>query len=293
MKKYILIFILILPIKVLYANENLHERFFSYKLITKNTLTFLNSQDLVDKQKDFSICLDKLTHPALSKELINTANDKKFDWKFWLQLITILILIRSIYESYFATRAKTYFEVYKIINDSDNTKEIDDLKKLIKSEGESKNDWLSNESACSMARNITNRYQIIAHMVERGFIIKSFFYENFSGTLLDVYDVCLPYIIKRRKESGRYIQNKSSNIELLYLRRDLERLALKSWLYQYSLCFKVPIKVIIGKNNQNENGDFFSVIDPDKTGKKTVRARIKYLKRKTLFISSLKMFFLK
>ena len=112
------------------------------------------------------------------------------------------------------------------------------------------------------ANDISNRYQIVAHLIERGFLDKSLFFENFSGTLMNIWELCAPLIAYKRRSV--------SNV--LYLRRDLERVALQAWLYQINLNFKTSISLLDECNNLEK-------IEPTPESISKVKIRIKYLKR--------------
>jgi hypothetical protein len=79
---------------------------------------------------------------------------------------------------------------------------------------------------------------VVAHLVERDFVSRDLFLENFSGTALFAWNLCAPYVAQRRA-----LENTS------YIRRDFERLALQSWLYQANSGASVPISFI---ENQSE-----------------------------------------
>lgn len=81
---------------------------------------------------------------------------------------------------------------------------------------------------------------------------------------MGVWDLCAPLITEKRKKA----------FNVLYLRRDFERLALKSWLYQYHLGYKVPITIL------NENSGLTKIL-PDKDGVDIVCDRMKKLERKS------------
>jgi hypothetical protein len=185
-------------------------------------------------------------------------------------LINLIVLIATLICIIFYTRftsrsntGQTYFKIMKSVNSRSNTQEIESLIKMVNYKQTSLtniDDW--NEESSQLARVISSRYQIIAHLVERGFLERIYFFENFSGTLLQVWDICAPYISKRRSE----YQN------TIYFRRDLERLALESWIYQYNLGFKIPV-TILDENSKPQK------YNHDKETLDKVKNRIKQLKR--------------
>lgn len=193
-------------------------------------------------------------------------------WQAWIQLVTLFLILRYVYDTYRTARADTYFEVMKSLNNTENDTEIRELKRITRYEVSkvgTMDDWPTHSKARQFANNVTNRYQIVAHMVERGFLDKVLFFENFSGTLMNVWDVCAPFIAEKRIAADNVI----------YLRRDLERLALESWLYQCSLGFRKPINVL-------DNEHAVTKVQPNPAGERVVRHRIRALRRRHLLAVS-------
>jgi Domain of unknown function (DUF4760) len=150
-------------------------------------------------------------------------------------IIGVLLLLRSVLDTYRTVRANAYFAIMNEINGKENLEQIDKLKKLIDKPSISilnADKWP--KDAIKLARIISNRYQIVAHLVERDFLSKAVFLENFSGTMMDVWNSCAPYIQMRR----------TANNNSRYLRRDLERLALQCFLYQVDAGFDAKVTVL-------------------------------------------------
>jgi len=197
-----------------------------------------------------------------------------------IQLINLIVLFATliciIFYTIFTSRSnigQTYFKIMKSVNSRSNTHQIDRLIKMVnyKQNSLTKIDaW--NEDSYPLARVISSRYQIIAHLVERGFLKRIYFFENFSGSLLQAWDICAPYISKRRNE----YQN------TIYFRRDLERLALESWIYQNNLGFKIPVTILDEKNKPQKYNPNPETIDK-------VKNRIKRLKRENRVIANYKI----
>jgi len=177
-----------------------------------------------------------------------------------VQALTLIAIFRYVYDTYRSTSAHTYFQVVKDLNNENNILATKELKNLIKKDdlySKDLDEW--NPRAIELARTITNRYQIVAHMVERNFLNKAIFFENFSGTMMDVWNTCAYFIHHRRQAFNN----------TLYLRRDLERLALQAWLYQLSIGYETSIKLI----NNNHIQDCYA------KDKYKVKRRIEMIKR--------------
>ena len=186
-----------------------------------------------------------------------------------VQSLTLIALFRYVYDTYKNTRAQTYFQVVEDLNSIENQNETKELKKMINDNNLNELDLSAwDNRAIELAQGITNRYQIVAHMVERNFLNKLLFFENFSGTMMDVWNICAYFIMKRRQ-----IFNNT-----LYIRRDLERLALQAWLYQLSIGFETRIKLLNSENTL--------ISELSSENKNVVERRIEEIKRDNLFLNS-------
>jgi hypothetical protein len=100
--------------------------------------------------------------------------------------------------------------------------------------------------------------------------------------------MCSPFILNKREQAKTNIsipysesdKKKFRSLELSYLRRDFEKVALECWLYQCNIGYLVPINVIDSKKNK------LLIAKPDYEGEQIVRNRIKEIKRDCLFRSS-------
>lgn len=186
-----------------------------------------------------------------------------------VQSLTLIALLRYVFDTYKNTRAQTYFKIVGDLNHFENQNNTKELKTLIVTHNLNSTELSAwDPRAMELAQDITNRYQIVAHMVERNFLNKYLFFENFSGTMMDVWNTCAYYIMKRRQ-----IFNNT-----LYLRRDLERLALQAWLYQISIGYETTIKLL--------NNDNTSILELSSESINIVERRIEEIKRENLFFNS-------
>lgn len=215
-------------------------------------------------------------------ESVQAVNLSIIDWlTLWLepqtlvQIFGIIFLIVSLRQAYFSISANTYIQVMEKINNSQNDENVKKLRNYLETlSTEVKSDaslWSKDER--DLANILTNSYQIVAHMVERQFLSKVLFIENFSGTLMDVYNMCAPHIALKRIEAVNKSLLKKS--QLSYLRRDLERLGLQSWIYQVNLGFGIQIHII--KDDYS-----VEILQPDDVGIEQAKTRIRQLSRRSL-----------
>lgn len=194
-----------------------------------------------------------------------------------LQTLTLLVLALTLFyivrytkETSRSIIAQSYFHVIDSINTQLNDSQVRELneeagKHTSQDSPFPPESFWKDKRIEALANDVTNRYQVVAHLVERDFFQKVLFMENFSGTLLNVWNVCAPFIsIKRPVDQN--------NVKLLYRRRDLERLGLHSWLYQYSIGFQTSVAVLdkFGKATR---------LPPDQSSVARVRERVKEIER--------------
>lgn len=191
-------------------------------------------------------------------------------WTLIVLTLTLGILIRYAYDTFQNTRAQTYF---RFITEMESEKNISQMSELNKLFFDSHQNLLALTSwpprAVFLARAITNRFDVIAHMVERSFISKQLFLEIFSLSILKIWNNNAYFIQQIRSEHNN----------LNYQRRDLERLAMHCWLYQISIGFESNIKLISDDNQ--------SIIDCSPSERNIVEYKIHSMKRENLLFLSL------
>lgn len=90
------------------------------------------------------------------------------------QIVGALLLIRYVLDTYRTVRATSYFAVMREINGKENLQEVNELKDILEKGRIAPNNidnWPT--EAVVKARAITNRYQIVSHLVERNFLSKA------------------------------------------------------------------------------------------------------------------------
>ena len=222
-----------------------------------------------------------------------TTDSSLFEWflkliepETLIQFFGVIFLIISLRQAYLSISANTYNQIMEKINNPSNNTTVHKFRTYLNSlPFENKIDASKWEAEMiDSANSLTNSYQIVAHMVERRFLSKVLFIENFSGTLMDVYNLCAPFIALKRKKSSEMslITTKHST----YLRHDLERLGLQSWIYQINLGYGIKINLI--------NDDYsIETLEPNNQGIRKAKLRIRRMSRRSLTYEWLRLIKLK